>query len=208
MIITKIERQKKNTSRISIFVDEKYAFGISEDVYVRFALHQGQELTESQREEIERAEMESSVKRIALRYRSFRPRSTKDVADYLKKKGYDDSGVDRAIAFLNENKLLNDEEFARMYCRDRLILKPVGKLSMKQLLFKKGIDRNIVDRILNELYTAESENALAMKEAERKNKRVRTLPAQTKKKRIYEHLVRRGYESSLSLKIASQLVKE
>ncbi|MBI2430111.1 MAG: RecX family transcriptional regulator, partial [Ignavibacteriales bacterium] len=113
----------------------------------------------------------------------------------------------RALAFLQENKLLNDAEFARMLCRDRLILKPVGKATMKQLLLKKGIEKATIEEILQDLYTPEKESSLALKEAERKYKRISSLPSLAKKKKIYEHLLRRGYESSLSIKIANQLVK-
>ncbi|MEW5799188.1 MAG: RecX family transcriptional regulator [Bacteroidota bacterium] len=207
MIITKIERQKKNKSRFSIFVDGKYAFSVGEDVYVRFVLHTGQELSPTERDEIENAELESSVKKTALRYRSYRPRSTKEVYEYLTKKGYDERNIESALAYLKENNLLNDEEFARMVCRDRLTLKPVGKTAMKQILLKKGIDRTTIDEVLQKLYTADKESTLALKEAERKYKRIASLPPLAKKKKIYEHLLRRGYESSLSLKIANQMVK-
>ncbi len=207
MTITKIERQKKNRTRFSIFVDEKYAFSVSEDIYARFILHTGQSLSEEERAQIEKAENESSVKRTALKYRSFRPRSRKEVEEYLQKKGYDGSAVRIGLTFLDENNLLNDEAFARMLCRDRLMLKPVGKSSMRQLLYKKGIERALTERILNELYTTETEMELALKEGERKFKRVAKLPVLTQKKRIFEHLVRRGYDSSLSLKIVNQLVK-
>lgn len=207
MIITKIERQKKNKLRFSIFVDEKYAFSVSEDVYARFILHSGQSLTESEREEIEKAETESSVKRIALRYRSYRPRSTKEISDYLNKKGYDETNILQAILYLTENKLLNDEEFARMLCRDKLTLKPVGKTSMRQLFYKKGVERTLAEKIIGEFYSSEIENKMALKEAERKYKRVASLPTVTQKKRIYEHLVRRGYDSSLSRTIVAQLIK-
>ncbi len=208
MIITKIERQKKNKTRYSIFVDDKYAFSVSEDVYVRFALHSGQELTDIERIQIENAEAESSVRRVALRYRSYRPRSRNEILEYLRKKGFDDSHIHLAIVFLDEMKLLNDDEFARMFCRDRLQLKPVGKSSMKHLLYKKGIDKLTVEKILPEFYTVDSENILAMKEAERKYKRVKSLPLVTQKKRIFEHLVRRGYDTSLSLKVTAQLVNQ
>lgn len=207
MIITKIERQKKNRTRFSIFVDEKYAFSVSEDIYARFILHTGQSLSDEERTQIEKAENESSVKRTALKYRSFRPRSRKEIEEYLQKKGYDGSAVQIGLTFLGENNLLNDEAFARMLCRDRLMLKPVGRSSMRQLLYKKGIERALTERILNELYTSETELALALKEGERKFKRVAKLPVLTQKKRIFEHLVRRGYDSSLSLKIVTQLVK-
>ncbi len=208
MIITKIERQRKNKTRYSIFVDDKYAFSVSEDVYVRFILHNGQELTETERVQIENAEAESSVRKIALRYRSYRPRSKKEILDFLQKKGFDDSHIHLALVFLDEMKLLNDSEFARMFCRDRIQLKPVGKSSMKHLLYKKGIDKQTVENILPEFYTEESENILAIKEAERKLKRVKSLPLITQKKRIFEHLVRRGYDTSLSLKVTTQLVHQ
>jgi regulatory protein len=208
MLITKIERQKKNKTRYSIFVDDKYAFSVSEDVFVRFVLHNGQDLTETERIQIENAEAESSVRKIALRYRSYRPRSKKEILDFLQKKGFDDSHIHLALVFLDEMKLLDDDEFARMFCRDRLQLKPVGKSSMKHLLYKKGIDKSTVEKILSEFFTVESENLLAQKEAERKYKSVKSLPLPTQKKRIFEHLVRRGYDTSLSLKVTSQLVNQ
>ncbi len=208
MLITKVERQKKNKTRFSIFVDDKYSFSVSEDVYIRFVLHQGQNLTGTERSHIENAEAESSVRRVALRYRSYRPHSKKEILDYLQKKGFDDSHIQLAIIFLDEMKLLNDDEFARMFCRDRLQLKPVGQSSMKHLLYKKGINKPTVEKILSEFYTTESENILAMKEAERKYKRVKSLPLITQKKRIFEHLVRRGYDMSLSRKVTTQLVNQ
>jgi regulatory protein len=208
MIITKIERQKKNRSRFSIFIEEKYAFSVSEDVYARFILHTGQELTPADRTTIEEAEAESSVKRLALRYRSYRPRSRKEIEEYLQKKGYDEKHIGRAVEYLSENKLLNDAEYARMVCRDKLLFKPVGRQSMKQLLYKKGIDRVTVETVLDECYTGEAEQSLALKEGERKFKRISSLPALAQKKRIFEHLLRRGYDSSLAMKITQQLVKQ
>ena len=207
MVISKIERQKKNRSRFSIFIDEKYAFSVGEDTYARFVLHTGQELTPAERDEIENVELESSVKKTALRYRSYRPRSTNEVREYLKKKGYDEQNIERALGYLKENNLLNDKEFARMVCRDRLVLKPVGIATMRKLLLKKGIERTTVDEVVQDLYTEDKEFTLALREAERKYKRIASLPPLAKKKKIYEHLLRRGYESSLSLKIANQMVK-
>lgn len=208
MLITKVEQQKKNKARYSIFVDEKYAFSVSEDVYVRFYPHKGQELTDVERTQIENAEAESSVRRVALRFRSFRPRSKKEIVEYLQKKGYDDSHIQKAMTFLDDMKLLNDDEFARMFTRDRLRLRPVGRSTMKHLLLKKGIEKSDIEKILPEFYSAESESLLAMKEAERKYKRVKSLPVTTQMKRIYEHLVRRGYDPSLSRTITTQMIKQ
>lgn len=207
MIITKVERQKKNRSRFSVFIDDAYAFSVSEDVCARFILHQGQTVSPAERRGIENAELESSVKRTALRFRSYRPRSTKEMRDYLVKKGFTEQHIAKALTYLQENKLLDDIEFARMLCRDRLMLKPVGKRVMKQLLVKKGIDNSTIDILTNEFFTSEKESDSAFKEGERKYKRIASLPPLAKKKKIYEHLLRRGYDSSLSITIANQLVK-
>ena len=208
MIITKIERQKKNKSRFSIFVDDAYAFSVCDDVYARFILHTGQNITAEERVQIEQAEAEATVKRTALRFRSYRPRSSKEIEEYLQKKGYDERQIQEAIVYLTEHRLLNDEEYARMMCRDKLLLKPIGKQSMKQLLYKKGIEKSIIEAVIAESYTADSEHALALREGERKLKRNARHPAETQKKRVYEHLVRRGYDSSLAMKITKQLVKQ
>lgn len=206
MTITKIERQKKNSSRRSIFLDEKYAFGVSEDILLKFNLYEGRELPNEEIEEIEKAETEQSVKISAMRFRSYRPRSEKEIRDRLTKKGFDDPMIAKAIEYLSANNLLNDEEFARMFCRDKLTLKPVGKQAMKQQLFRKGIKKEIIEKVVEEFYTEESERRLAQKEAEKKYKRVASLPPLTIKRRLYEHLVRRGYDSSLSRSIVNQLV--
>ncbi len=208
MIITKIERQKKNKQRFSIFLDDRYAFSVSEDVYSRFVLHSGQELSEQERNEIEQAETESSVKKTALRFRSYRPRSEQQVAEHLRKKGFDETNIRQAIGYLHANSLLNDREFAKMFCRDSIQLKPVGRQSMKHLLMKKGIAAGIIDDVLQEYYNEETERTLAMNEGKRKFKRVASLPPLMQKKRIYEHLLRRGYHHALSMTIASELVHQ
>ncbi len=208
MVITKIERQKKNRARYSIFVDDRYAFSIGEEVYGKFLPYSGQELSEDERAAIEGEEEQSAVKRTALRFRSYRPRSQKEIEDHLRKKGFDDRRIAVGIGYLNDMKLLDDAEYARMTCRDRLRLKPVGRFSMKQLLMKKGVPRPVIETVLDELFTADSERALALKEAEKKFRRIASLPPLKQKKMIMEHLQRRGYDPSLSFTIAAQLVKQ
>ncbi len=207
MIITKIERQKKNSIRRSIFLDGSFAFGVSEDIFVRFALFDGKEIDENEKIEIENAELEHSVKSLALKFRSYRPRSKKEIVEYLHKKGFDEPLISKAVEYLEFLKLLDDEEFARMVCRDKLHLKPVGKQVMKQILLKKGVNSSIIQKTLSEFYSAELENELAMKEASKKMKRIASLPPLTIKRRLYEHLMRRGYESSTCRTIVNQLVK-
>jgi len=206
MRITKIERQKKNLSRRSIYADGKYAFGISEDIFLKHGLHENQELTKSQLEDIEQLEIEQSVKSAALRFRSYRPRSQKEIEDHLHKKGFDRKYIAKAIEYLQNQVLINDEEFARMFCRDRLALKPIGKQAMMKQLLKRGIAKQLITTILQEYYSSDKEKDLALKEAQKKLGKIKSLPHLTQKQRVYNHLLRKGYDSSLSLSITNKLI--
>jgi len=207
MMITKIEQQKKNSTRRSIFINGSYSFSASMDVFVQFALYEGKQLTEAEIATIEHAEKKSSVNASALRYRSYKPRSTHEVIMHLTKKGFDGNLIDVAIHTLQINNLLNDTEYARMICRDTLTLKPVGKIALMQRLIKKGISKDTANTIINEFYTADVEKELALKEAEKKYKRIASLPSLIIKRRIFNHLMRRGYNASLSQSIINHIIK-
>ncbi|MFA6540502.1 MAG: RecX family transcriptional regulator [Bacteroidota bacterium] len=206
MIITKIERQKKNSNRRSIFVDGVYRFGISEEIFVRYTIFEGKELDDTELQEIRQAENEYGVRSAALKYRSYRPRSKKEITEYLHKKEFDDQVIAKAIAYLESINLVNDQEFARTLCRDRMHLKPVGKQVMKQLLFKKGIHSGIIQHTIEEFYTDETEQDLALQEAAKKMKRLAALPPLTARRRLFDHLLRRGYNVSISRTIVNKLV--
>jgi regulatory protein len=206
MVITKIEQQKKNSSRCSVFVDERFTFGVTSDVCLKYSLYAGKEITKEDIAEIENAELEQNIKSTALRFRSYRPRSEKEIKDHLRKKGFDDVLISKAIAFLSTSRLVDDEEFSRMLCRDKLHLKPAGKLVMKQALFKKGIHKDIIEKVLNEYFTQEQEEHLALEEAKKRMKRISSLPPLVMKRKLYEHLLRRGYDSSLTRSIVNQLL--
>ena len=206
MIITKIERQKKNSNRRSIFVDGVYSFGISEEIFVRYTIFEGKELDDAELQEIRQAESEYGVRSAALKYRSYRPRSKKEITEYLYKKEFDDQVIAKAIAYLESINLVNDQEFARTLCRDRMHLKPVGKQVMKQLLFKKGIHSGIIQHTIEEFYTDETEQDLALQEAAKKMKRLAALPPLTARRRLFDHLLRRGYNVSISRTIVNKLV--
>lgn len=207
MIITTIERQKKNSNRRSIFVDGVYRFGVSEEIFVRYTIFEGKELDEVELQEIRQAENEYGVRSAALKYRSYRPRSKKEIAEYLHKKEFDDQAVAKALAYLESVNLVNDEEFARTLCRDRMHLKPVGKQVMKQLLFKKGIHGGIIQRTIDEFYSSDTERDLALQEAAKKMKRLAALPPMTAKRRLFDHLLRRGYDVSISRTIVNNLIR-
>jgi regulatory protein len=201
MRITDIQIQKRNASRRSVFLDGAFAFGVSEMTYVKYGLFIDEELDERTLALIKQDEAANDVKNAALRYRSYRPRTRKEVTDYLRKKEYADEEIEIGLEFLQTNKLLDDAEFARMYCRDAQLRKPLGARALQQKLMQRGIDRAIIDAVIAEQVTPESDHEAALVTAQKLFAKYSTsrkqLDEDAIRQRLYENLARRGFSSSV-----------
>ena len=82
-----------------------------------------------------------------LRFLSFRPRSEKEIADFLKKKQVDSHNAQKIIDKLKEHKFLNDEEFASWWMEQRTMIKPRAIRVIKMELKQKGISKEIIEKI-------------------------------------------------------------
>ncbi len=111
MRITKIERQKKRPSRKSIFIDGSFAFGVSDDILLKFALHEGALLNEGMIEKIIASDHEETAKQKALRFLAIRPRSKKEIRDYLSRKEFSAEIAERIIGRLETLNMLDDACF-------------------------------------------------------------------------------------------------
>ncbi len=211
MLITKIERQKNDKTRRSIFVDGEYSFSVSEDLFYRSNLYENNEITEQEIQNIITTEQLETAKKIAVRYRSFRPRSQKEIEQYLAKKDFSKGIIEQTIQHLYQINLLNDEEFARMLCRDILARKPKGKIVVQQQLQKKGIEKTIIEKILPEFFTEETElqnaTTLAQKQYHKLQTSSKKMDEQKIKKRLFDFLLRKGFTTTIVIKIINTIKK-
>ena len=192
-----------------MFLDGAFAFGVSDDVLLKYSLHVGAELDQGAVDNILRAEEEETAKQKALRYLSIRPRSKKEIRDYLLRKEYAGSTAERIVAKLESLKLLDDAAFARMVCRDMLVKKPAGEKLVRQSLFKKGVPKELIDTVSAEFFSTESELSMAFEAAERQRARIergsRRLDHMQFKKKILDYLVRRGFSFDAAMSAANKL---
>lgn len=211
MRITKIEAQKKHPSRKSIFIDEKFAFGVSVDVLVKFGLYVGKELEQLDKEKILHAENIETAKQKVMRFLSIRPRSKKEIRDYLFRKEFTGDIADAILTKLESLKMVDDAAFARMVCRDSLLKKPMGEKMLRQVLFKKGVPKPIVDSAMLEFFTPSSELAMAVKAASRQHVRAerssKSVDEVRAKKKLLDYLVRRGFSFDTALSATKQILR-
>jgi len=192
--ITKIEPQKKNPKRRSIFLDERFAFGLDEEVVYKYGLKTGQELEQKKIDQIIEAETKKEAKEIALRFLSYRMRSEKEVRDKLKKKEFAQSLIDEVIKDLKRVNLIDDNEFASAFVRDRISNSPRGKILLKQELWKKGIKKEVIEKVLKEYFKGENEELILAKELlQKRKKRYEGLDQNVAKRRLMSFLLRRGF---------------
>jgi len=202
--ITKIESQKKNPKRRSIFLDEEFAFGLDEEVLYKYGLKIGEELDQKKIDQILESEVKKESKDAALKFLSYRMRSEKEVRDKLKKKEFANDLIDEVIKDLKRINLIDDSNFASAFVRDKISNKPQGKILLKQELWKKGIKEEIIVKVLKEYFEDEEEELnLAKNLLEKRKKRYENLDKNVAKRRMMSFLLRRGF----SYEIIKQVLK-
>ncbi|MCK4325618.1 RecX family transcriptional regulator [bacterium] len=191
--ITAIERQKHRPRRRSLFIDDSFVCGVDEEIVLKLNLEVGQEVDEEKITRIIFKEEARKAKDYALNLLSFRPRSSKEVRDRLKRKDYDEKVIEEAVENLGRIGLLSDEEFARSWAQSRMQGKPMGRKLLEQELRQKGIDKEIIEKISEATYSQHDEETLALTLAKKKLKGYRDLDDLTIKRRLYSYLGRRGF---------------
>lgn len=100
----------------------------------------------------ERATVEDpgEVLNAAARYLEARPRSVSEVRRRLTGMGYRAGLVDQAVTRLTELGYLDDQAFARSWVASRDRARPRGGHALRRELQLKGVDRELVDAVLEE----------------------------------------------------------
>lgn len=136
----------------------------------------------------------------ALKYLSYRPRSTKEIVDYLSKKNFSEEDIKETLEKLNEYKFLDDAEFSRIFARSRQN-KGKSKRIISIELRQKGISKQTAEKTLEE---SQDDLRTARKYIEKKIGQFNKLPKDEKKKKIINRLRLRGYNWDVISKILEE----
>jgi len=192
-VITRIEAQKKRKNRLSIFLDEEFAFGLDIAVLARFNLKKGDTLAADRVEEILQAEETRRVRENAFRYLARRAHSEKELRDKLLRKQYAEDVVCRVLEEMKAEGFVDDLDFARAFAGHRLSVKPVGARRLRSELWQKGVADKIVDQVVQEAYAEMNEEHYARLLLMRQRGRYKDLDELQRKKRLQDLLLRRGF---------------
>lgn len=190
MIITDIKEQLKDEKRVSVYIDNKFAFGITKVDAIFYKLKIGDKITQKKYDTIIAENIFIKARDKALKLLGLRARSRKEIEDKLKA-DYSQEVIDRVIALLEKYYYINDENFARIYSKEKFKLKGWSKKRVAFELRNKGISNEITDKILEE--TDFDASSVIDKLLEKRLKGKKNIDYKEKQKQ-FNYLVSKGYE--------------
>lgn len=205
MKITNITLQAKNQDRVNVSVDGTYRFSLEVYQVTEFGIKIGNEYSE---EEISLFEQESIFGKLyarSLEYVIMRPRSAKEVRDYLWRKtrttryksrsgeikeraGVSQLLADRVFDRLVEKNYIDDERFARFWVENRNMRKGASKRKLQNELRAKSVDQTIIDQVVST--SSRTDDDEIDKVIAKKGHRYDEL-------KLVQYLVRQGYDYDL-----------
>ena len=144
------------------------------------------------------------AKTLAFRFLKIRNRSEKEIRNQLLKKKISSPIIDQTIPYLKNSELINDRQFARDWIQMRL-QKPLGLRRIFFELRQKGISDEILEEEGKAVPRQESEEQIVEALAQRRFGRYKNLDEPKRKRRIFEYLVRRGFEVETVSKVVENL---
>src|SRR5471030_1666917 len=203
--ITKIEIQKRNKERVNLFLDEEYAFSISAELVYKEGLNKNDEIDSEKLKVLAEKENFIRCKESALRSIERAHKTEKEVRDKLKLKGYEDNAINKSIEFLKEYNFINDDNYTKMFIRDKL--NSVGSKKIKYTLIQKGIAKEIIEDELSKL-NKESEKNTAINLAKKKLKSIEKKESDNYKisGKLYNYLMSKGYTYDVTKDVVKEIM--
>jgi regulatory protein len=195
-VVTAIVPSPRKEGRFDLMLDGQSAGLVSVDVVERFALRVGHRVDDARRPELDEAIATLATFDRALNLLAAQGRSRRDLKRRLIQKGEPEARVDAAIARLEASGLLNDEQFARQFTRSRVLGRGASRRRVRDELFRRGVGGGTADEAIAEVFEDEQvdESALVETAARKKLRSLGSVDAETRRRRLYAFLARRGYD--------------
>lgn len=185
--ITALEPQKKYPNRRSVYGNGTFLFGLDEETCVKSGIRTGNTYSPEELEELRLEAEYADGKQYAFRLLARKSYSIAMMKKKLEGRDYAQDTIERCIDLLCEMGYVNDEDYAKSYIHDAVVLRKKGKRLVLQELSLKGISKELAERLWEEQEIPDDLlRGLIQKRL--------TNPSDPKcVKRTYDYCIRRGY---------------
>jgi len=138
------------------------------------------------------------------KYCAYQDRCIYEAQNKLSLLGIRGREADAIIAELLNENFLNEERFARSFCRGKFYMKGWGKIKIKGELYKKRVDNLLISKGMEEIELKDYRNQLA-KILRKKHARLKGQDWYTLKVKLARHALSKGYEIELIYHMIDEL---
>lgn len=187
--ITALRTGRGQGKRVNIFLDGKFAFSLEAEVAAKERLQVEQLLPTERIEALANSDQLHHCFNAAVHYLSYRPRSEPELRERLHRRGFNGDSVEAVITRLKEQGFVDDVAFAQFWRDNRESFSPRSQWLTRLELRRKGVAEDIIDQVVAAIDDEESAYQAALRKA-------RSLPQsdyQRFRRRLGEHLKRRGF---------------
>ena len=151
--ITDIRQGVKNPERVNVFINGKFGFSLDIAQAVDLKIKVGREITAEELGEYKKQSDFGKLYQRTLEWVLMRPRSEKEVRDYLCKKIYEkkieEEYINLIVEKLCSKGYLDDTKFAEYYVENRFVKKGISRKRLRMELVKRGVDTEIIEQVLD-----------------------------------------------------------
>ncbi|NLB32141.1 MAG: recombination regulator RecX [Tissierellia bacterium] len=203
--ITKVEYQKKNKDRFNIYLDDEYAFAIDINIFIKYSLKKGLLLDDELISDILKSEERISVYNYGISLLSRAAKSEYELRLKMQDKGFDSHLIDNAINTLKEQKYLDDERYCEMFINDKINISKHGVRKIKEALYYKGIDKEIIEEKIRKV-SQEDEEERAINLGKKKLFNIKEEDTRKKYIKLSNYLIGKGFEFDVVKRTVSKLL--
>ena len=204
--ITALEVQARDQSRVNLYLDGRFAFGLSAKTAADAGLKKGDHLTPERIVGLLKGEAHEQATLQAFNYLSYRSRSTKEMERYLRGKGHAPETISSVVQRLTDLHYLDDAHFAVAWVENRKRFGGRGPRLLRTELLQKGVARETADEAIEDLAEGEGEHALDV--GRKKAQTLRAADYTEFSRKLGGYLSRRGYSSDVVWPTVKQLWSE
>jgi regulatory protein len=209
MQITRLKSTKRG-DRVNVYLDDKFAFSIAQNLVTDFAFYVGKELAEGKVNEIKNKDLVVRYYERVLNLIARRPRSELEIRRYLNRKLYREEGIekfiDKLIGTLKKKNYIDDFEFAKWWVENRMRFKPRGEFLIRRELKSKGIEDSLIEEALRSgRFTKGREFEFALELGKKKKRLLKDLKEDKEKKKFMDFLVRKGFSYDVARRVLERL---
>jgi len=191
--VVKINRSSKYSDRIVITFENKSVLRVPEDAFILHPILVGDFLSQKDIKKYDKKMRLQEARDSAYKLLSYRMRSTGEMRNRLDKKSFLPDEIDITIEQLKKLNYLNDNEFVKTFAKEKVKLKMIGPRLLRSELFKYYIETSLIDQAINEIYETNDVYLLIEKHLEKKGVSRGDILDNSKKKKLSDYLIRKGF---------------